>query len=308
MSPATDDGRAREARPSLRMLFEGRPPAVTVAVALALLAVVAILDLVTGPELGFSLFYLLPIGVVAFFIGRGAGFALSVVSAATWLLIDLSGAAAASLFVPLWNSGIRLGIFAVVTWTLSDLRRLLDSERRLARTDQLTGTHNARAFYDLIELEMSRSLRYSRPFTLTYLDIDNFKAVNDALGHAAGDRLLRGVADTLRENVRAMDSVARLGGDEFALLLPETGPDAAETALRKVHTRLAETVRRLDLPVSFSMGAVVCIGPPSTVDELIRHADHEMYRVKKGGKAEISIATLDARSGIEAILQRNRGR
>jgi len=151
---------------------------------------------------------------------------------------------------------------------------------------------------------MSRALRYERPFTLAYLDVDDFKAVNDAGGHNEGDRLLRRIAHTIRTNIRSMDAIARLGGDEFAILLPETGPAAAGVALRKIQHRLLEMTRSEAQPVGFSIGAIVCVGPPESADRLIGFADHLMYEVKRGGKNGLRIEVLDENFSIEAILQR----
>src|SRR6185312_6159583 len=104
----------------------------------------------------------------------------------------------------------------------------------LARIDALTGVANGRTFYDLARVELCRFQRTGRPFTVAYLDLDNFKQVNDRLGHPAGDDLLRRVAQVLRDNTRVLDVPARLGGDEFALLLPETDAEDALPVLSKL--------------------------------------------------------------------------
>jgi diguanylate cyclase (GGDEF)-like protein len=178
---------------------------------------------------------------------------------------------------------MELGFFLVVSYILSALKSSLEQQKLTARTDHLTGIPNRRCFYDLAALEMNISRRYQHPFTVIYIDIDNFKTVNDTLGHSAGDSLLRLVSATIRDNIRTADIVARLGGDEFALLLPESGSEAAQAAIRKVRKSLEDVVQS-NWPVTFSIGMVTYLKPPPTVDEMIKRADDLMYSVKDKGK------------------------
>jgi diguanylate cyclase (GGDEF)-like protein len=150
---------------------------------------------------------------------------------------------------------------------------------------------NRRAFFEIANAERGRACRYGRPLTLAYLDVDNFKGINDRLGHASGDHLLVEVSRVLRDNVRASDAVARLGGDEFALLFPETDAAGAEAALRNLQKRLADAMQAADWPVTFSMGAAV-FACPESVDEMIRAADELMYGVKKAGKNNIAVGAV----------------
>jgi diguanylate cyclase (GGDEF)-like protein len=125
------------------------------------------------------------------------------------------------------------------------------------------------------------------------MDVDDFKLINDRLGHSAGDRLLRLVADTIRQNVRGIDVVARLGGDEFAVLMPETDERAAQVVIRRVRRQLLEAARREDWPVTFSAGLVTWIAPPAGVDEMLRAADELMYDAKRHGKNTVRHTTSD---------------
>ncbi|HTC77354.1 MAG TPA: diguanylate cyclase, partial [Terriglobales bacterium] len=108
------------------------------------------------------------------------------------------------------------------------LAAALAAEKELSRSDPLTGLPNRRAFYEVALAEADRARRYRHPLSLAYLDVDNFKQVNDDYGHDAGDELLVRVAEVLRRNLRNNDIVARLGGDEFAMLLPETPASATD--------------------------------------------------------------------------------
>lgn len=122
------------------------------------------------------------------------------------------------------------------------LEAALIKEQELARIDPLTHVSNRRAFYELAEIEIVRARRNGCPLSVAYMDVDNFKFVNDDLGHATGDLVLVTIASTLRSELRASDIVARLGGDEFAILLPETDAESAQAVLDKLRARLLATV------------------------------------------------------------------
>ena len=245
---------------------------------------VAATDYLTDPEYSLSLFYLFPVILVAWFGGRTTSILFSLFAALAWLTAELLGKAyhdyPAALY---WNDFMELSFFLIVSFILSALKNALEQEKSTARTDHLTGISNRRNFYDLVDLELSISRRYGHPFTIISLDIDNFKTVNDTMGHLAGDTLLRMVAATMKDNIRTSDIVARLGGDEFAIFLPETGSKAAEAVILKVKNGLQAAVQR-DWPVTFSIGMVTFVKPPATVDEMIARADGLMYEAKAGGK------------------------
>jgi diguanylate cyclase (GGDEF)-like protein len=174
-----------------------------------------------------------------------------------------------------------------MTLLASALRRLADEQRQLARTDALTGVANRRAFYERADLELSRMRRLPEAMTVAYVDVDDFKRINDTMGHEAGDDLLRNVADTFLHRVRTTDLVARLGGDEFALLLPATGSEAALALLSELIQTLGGEMKRQAWPVTFSIGAVTFIRPPASADDLLRRVDQLMYKVKREGKAGV---------------------
>lgn len=155
----------------------------------------------------------------------------------------------------------------------------------LAHVDALTKVANRRAFATDVEAELARMHRNEQPFSLLTLDIDRFKAVNDAHGHHTGDRLLEATAAALVEAVREVDVVARTGGDEFAVLLPETN----EAGARRVVARILEHVAtiRIATPSGTTLTPQVSIGAATatpgddvTMDALMRRADDAMYAVK----------------------------
>jgi len=251
----------------------------------AIIPCLGLLDYATGYELSFSLFYLGPIALVTWFTGRSAALAASVVSAVVWFKADATaGHLYGSVAVPYWNSAIRLGFFVVVALLLSALRKAFEREQASARTDYLTGALNARHFRDILQREMERTGRYRRPFTIAYLDIDNFKAVNDRFGHDTGDKLLASVASAMKRTLRRTDIIGRVGGDEFAVLLPETGQDAALTTISKLRLNLLKEMQDRDWPVTFSIGVLTCLDPPHSAVDLLKMADKSMYLIKHTSK------------------------
>jgi diguanylate cyclase (GGDEF)-like protein len=254
----------------------------------AIVVLVGVIDHITGPELFVSIFYLLPIFLVTWFTERWMGVTISIVSAITWLITDFTAGHAYSYpAIPYWNTIVRLGTFLIMTLILSALKKALEHEKELARTDPLTGVANGRYFITLADMEINRARRYKHSFTVVYIDLDNFKTVNDHFGHSSGDALLRSVAHTIRNNIRATDIVGRLGGDEFAILLPETGPEPAEVITRKVQKVNLDVMHKNEWPVTFSIGVVTFVSPPSTVDEMLKISDGVMYAAKKNGKNAI---------------------
>jgi diguanylate cyclase (GGDEF)-like protein len=228
-----------------------------------------------------------PVVLTAWYAGRGYAILIALVSSAAWLAAGITGRMYHEhTLVLLWNDMMELCLFLFAAYVISALRGRLDREQELARTDQLTGIANRRRFGELADAEIRRSRRYSEPFTVIYLDIDNFKNVNDTLGHSEGDRLLRQVAETITAAIRESDTVARLGGDEFGLLLPETAGDAAVTVANKIHAGLKGQVEQ-HWPVTFSIGMVTYLEAPASTDEMIRVADRLMYEVKDSGKDEL---------------------
>jgi diguanylate cyclase (GGDEF)-like protein len=271
------------------------PPFALIFVASTLVVLVGILNHLAGPQLAFTVFYLIPIVLVTWFAKRWMGFIFSILSALTWLIADLSsGATYFNSDIPYWNGVARLGSFFILTFILSELKTTLTQEKEYSRIDFLTGIRNRRYFIELVRMEINRARRYQRPFTLVCIDLDNFKTVNDCFGHSSGDILLRFVARTLQENIRATDTVARLGGDEFAILLPETGRNVAETILRKVQKIALDIMRNHGWPVTLSIGAVTFMSPPSTVDETLRISDQLMYNAKNNGKNSIRYEVFGA--------------
>lgn len=172
-----------------------------------------------------------------------------------------------------------------------------DQWRRLAITDPLTGLVNRKGFRDHLDAAMQDSRANKSRTVLVLLDLDRFKLINDTYGHPAGDALLKAVADTFLERVRACDLVTRLGGDEFALLLKIDDDFATDHHAKQIHTHIQTIVERIISPghihltieerhirVGFSVGIAIYPDQAVSARELIRHADLALYQSKKRGR------------------------
>jgi diguanylate cyclase (GGDEF)-like protein len=240
------------------------------------------MDYLVGEGLSLAIIYLIPVAFTAWFGGRRSGVAISLASAAIWLVANYQqGLFHGPFFVKLWNGGTSLAFFIVVSLLIVKLRQMLDNERVMSRTDFLTGAVNSRAFAEIAEAEIRRMRRYEHPLTIAYFDLDNFKQVNDQFGHSVGNELLRVVVATILGTLRNTDVVARLGGDEFALLLPETDYAAAQVVITKVKEQLQSAMAERRWPVTFSFGALTCALPPRSSDEMIALADKLMLAAKQ---------------------------
>lgn len=247
--------------------------------------VISCLDLYTGYFLSFSVFYAFPVVLIAWTIGKKSGVALAFLSAAVWILIgEFNRDVSFGGVTLIWNFCIRsffLTLFALVT---SELREQMRNEEYLADVDGLTGLLNRRSFYEVYEKLFANAKRYKHPISFAYLDLDNFKTINDRLGHEAGDEVLRIVSDIISQHIRQSDLASRLGGDEFAIVLTETGFDGAGLTFKKLQSEVNAAMSERNWEVTMSVGAISCINLPDNCTEIISAADQLMYQVKKGGK------------------------
>jgi diguanylate cyclase (GGDEF)-like protein len=171
----------------------------------------------------------------------------------------------------------------------------MESLEEMSKTDPLTGAGNLRAFFERAQVEIDRSLRYGHVITIAYLDVDDFKAINDKLGHTVGDEVLTRIAELTFMKIRKTDTLGRLGGDEFAILVPQTEPEVAEVVLNRIREGLFEEMGGRGWTVTFSWGAVTFKAPPSSVDEMIRRADDLIDEAKRRGKNTWVFATFPGR-------------
>ncbi|MCA9772680.1 MAG: GGDEF domain-containing protein [Myxococcales bacterium] len=170
-----------------------------------------------------------------------------------------------------------------------EISALRSELKALAMTDELTGIANKRALSHRLRHEVVRARRHGEPLSVLFIDLDNFKSVNDLFGHARGDAVLVSVAQTLMQSFRQTDLLARVGGDEFVALLPSTGIESAVTVAEKVVEELRSTreaIPRIDsrTPLTASVGAAA-LGKDGDDGglHLVREADKAMYRAKAMG-------------------------
>jgi diguanylate cyclase (GGDEF)-like protein len=273
-------------------ILEGGHPIFWTAVGIGSIGLLGIIDTLTGNEITFSLFYMAPIVVVTWTVHQEAGLLMSVLSALTLLGAEIAaGQTYSSPTIYVWNTLIRAVFYVIVTYLVAELHKARREEQLAARTDFVSGAANARYFHELLQMEMNRIHRYPHPITVVYIDIDNFKLVNDLFGHKIGDEVLRSIATELKAQLRRTDIVARVGGDEFALLLPSTHQPEAKVVISKVQTNLRETMQQKNWPVTFSMGAVTCVSPPHSPEQLLNMADELMYQVKNSTKNDVRFFT-----------------
>jgi diguanylate cyclase (GGDEF)-like protein len=304
----TDTPEGARPRAALGAWVARLSPHAALVLGLAVVALLGAADYATGREVSFSIFYLAPVALATWRAGRARGLVVSAVAAAVWGSVDLAaGSRYSSPLIPTWNVLARLGFFVITLWLIDTVRRAHAAERELARRDSLTGVANSRALHELLERELSRMRRAGSPMTLAFLDLDRFKAVNDALGHEAGDRLLRDVATRIARSLRAQDLVARLGGDEFVLLLPDTNARAAHAALERCLGIVGEVVAAhagLPVGVGATIGAVVFTEAPVSSDAALRAADDQMYEGKRTGRGRLLVNRCPATREVDVAVAR----
>ena len=228
------------------------------------------LDLITG-DYSLIVFYLIPVSLAAWFVNKQSGLLFCLLVIVVRFVADEGFRASISTYSVLhyWNELVEFLFLIIMSLLFSALKNNYENEKELASRDPLTNTLNRRSFFDLAEHEINRSQRYNLQLTVAFIDLDNFKIVNDQLGHQIGDELLIDVVSTISSNIRSTDILARFGGDEFVILLPDTPGDAAKKFLEKMHENLDRAMALKGWPVSFSIGAATYFNVPSTVDEVI---------------------------------------
>jgi diguanylate cyclase (GGDEF)-like protein len=280
--------------PHLIYFLENQSRLVLISLILSLIGLITLLDTQVPPEVFLAIFYFVPVYIASWFIGRQAGILASLASAASWLLVSYEqGFDQLHCLIPYCNAGAALVFFLSTTYILSALREALLKAEKLACVDALTGVTNRRHFVELANLELNRALRHQSHLTLAYLDVDNFKALNDQFGHTVGDQVLKLVAQTIKDQLRQSDVIARLGGDEFAILLPETDYESAAIALRRIQLVLLSLMQQHGWATTFSIGAITFTRSPSSVEFMLDQADRLMYHSKHRGKNRLHHQTLD---------------
>jgi diguanylate cyclase (GGDEF)-like protein len=256
--------------------------------ACASIILICIADLSLGYAVTISSLYILPVLFITWFSGTRAGLMMVALCAValevTHWVNEINKSALLDWFsYNVFALGIILNqmILLIITHFL---REKMTELTIWADSDPLTKIANRRAFMTTLEREFERARRYRHPFAIAFLDLDNFKHMNDTFGHNEGDLLLQVVANAMKTHSRASDTVARLGGDEFAVLITETDPEHAAMVLSKISTAIREDCQARDWPVGVSLGSVCFLQVPENAEIAIKMADELMYEVKKSNK------------------------
>lgn len=248
--------------------------------------IVGFIDVIAPTSYSFGFLYMLCIAFTTWFAGRRSGLIIALCCTALWAVDRFKG----DLYSSTWNTCSALGIYCFISIMLTKMREMWEIERTLSRRDPLTGVMNIRAFAEFAEYEILRLQRQCCPFSVAYLDLDNFKQVNDRYGHKKGDELLISVVTCLERNLRKTDVIARMGGDEFTILLPATNQEAARVVIQKVREDLHRLSEIDKWQSTFSMGVLTCSNGDCSLDEIISRADKLMYEVKGAGKNAVRYA------------------
>jgi len=260
-------------------LIEKSPKPLLLAIGYLSAIVIEILNFMAGHEIRLAVFYFPSLFLLTWFVSTRSAAVLAILSSVFWFMIGFDLLEITSM-EHIWNALMRFVLFVTFVYVVRAYKR----ERNFARQDFLTKVANGQRFTELSNIEIERCRRYGRPFSVAYMDIDDFKKINDSFGHIAGDDLLFKVARTIRGNIRSTDTVARLGGDEFAILLPETGFEPACRLVQKIRVLLLDAVQDRFWQCTFSFGVVTFLSAPPSVDDMIRQADALMYKAKAAGK------------------------
>ncbi len=265
--------------------FEMKSRGFIIFVSFMLALLIGVLDLYAGPRVFFMVFYLIPIFIAAWFGKKPETIIISLFAGSMWYFSDkVLGPEKYRSLINIWNTFTVIFSYVFISLLLYRLKIELKKARRAARIDFLTGLVNIREFHARCFGEMERMSRSRKSLTIAYIDVDDFKRINDRLGHDKGDVVLRKAASVLMKNVRKTDTAARLGGDEFAVLFPALGPAGVKKRIKKIKKKLRKKMENHSHKITFSFGVITYTKPPKTVRQMIRQADRMMYKVKKSGK------------------------
>ena len=174
------------------------------------------------------------------------------------------------------------------------LKHELEHQRELAETDVLTGVANRRAFLSLAHHELERCRRNNATLCLSMIDVDNFKTINDTLGHQIGDKVLRHLAAAITQNLRSYDIVGRYGGDEFILLFPSTNIEDAKSALERLSKSIQDgnsfAYDGSKYTISIGLAAMSPHNQDMALEDLIAKADQALYLAKKSGRSRVVVS------------------
>jgi len=258
------------------------------------------MDFATGAEVRVLALYFVPLLIAGWHLGRRGIVVFTILAALVWVGV-------------LYGVGIRFGSplhwivnalatgvgFLTVSLLVDFLRSALDREHALARTDPLTGLSNRRDLADRVASELALCKRAGRAATLVSIDLNDFKVVNDSLGHQGGDAVLRAIAGILNKSIRASDSAARIGGDEFVVFMPDTDADQAAQLVDRIHHAATSAPLLQSSGVTLSVGVHSEAPAASDLGSMLTEADALMYDAKRRRKAANKTAPENAEGRLQ---------
>jgi diguanylate cyclase (GGDEF)-like protein len=258
---------------------------VTFLTAIAAMMVLFVADVVTAETIRLHVLYVFPLAAVALHCESSRALYTALVlsfvfQAATWLsegATILSASFITDICVALAASLLTLFLARTVRDNYLEIQAA-------GTTDPLTGLANRRKLEFVLNFEIARQRRYGSVFSLAALDLDGFKALNDAQGHRSGDEALKLLADILRQSTRSSDVLARTGGDEFAILMPNTQKVDSESLCQQLAGTISKRMADAHFPVSASIGCQTFEQAPAGAAAALHLADQAMYEAKNGGK------------------------
>ena len=242
--------------------------------------------------------YVVNVPGVFILLGKRTGWVITILSIAILLSANshlsapYSPNAVATYTLGMAYLGLFFHIYA--DRSISYFTRMRESNeelRYMASHDVLTGVMNARAYYEACERMIAAARRSSSPYAVLFVDLDHFKSINDTWGHAAGDLVLKTVANSLKSGIRLSDALGRIGGEEFSIFLPDTGLDNALTVGETLRRGLEELLPQIEgkpLKVTASIGVAVDVSSCRSMLEIQQEADQAMYKAKQGGRNRVT--------------------
>lgn len=249
----------------------------------------------TEAEYSLASLAILPVIVLAWGRGLREGLLLALLAAGMWAASDMLADGKFSLsWIPWINGMTRWMTYSLCAYLVAQVRLQFEREHKHATRDTLTNLHNRRAFFEAGAYEVERSKRHAHSLAIAFLDLDNFKQLNDTQGHDVGDLALQTTAQTLKNSLRSSDIVARLGGDEFAIVLPEIGHEEALVLGQKLSEAVNQSLEKFS-PVQASVGIAWFEKAEQEFPAMLKAADTLMYEAKESGKATMHIRRFDAK-------------
>jgi diguanylate cyclase (GGDEF)-like protein len=254
-------------------------------IAISSVFLIGYLHYIAGPLFEFHLFFFIPIIIASWFTSQFFSYLILLLVIVSWTIGDyLIVKGTVNLMSFAFNALMHALIIIYLNYLLGYIRQLLIKESQLAREDSLTKIPNRRGFYEYGETAFSTADRHQLPIASIFIDLDDFKSINDTYGHKTGDQLLYETAQVIKDSIRKTDVAGRLGGDEFCIILLNVDSKQAKDFSESLRNKLNEKMQQQGWKTTFSMGIVSYGSAPKNFHHVIQRADNLMYQVKRNGR------------------------